>query len=139
MNTYARAGQRLDGRFDLVYPYHYQPSDHASVWIARDVALSRQVRAVCLTRTIHTREQLFDAAHRASLVNEPHLVSIIHVINHGCPAIITEIPPGNQLSGDSAAQYHRAGRAIVGEASSAIATGARRGVRHLQCSAKTIF
>ncbi|MGV4376150.1 hypothetical protein [Trueperella pyogenes] len=140
MNTYARAGQRLDGRFDLVYPYHYQPSDHASVWIARDVALSRQVRAIILDpNDPHTRA-VIDAAHRASLVNEPHLVSIIHVINHECPAIITEIPPGNQLS-------ERLGspippeqvRAIVGEASSAIATGARRGVRHLQCSAKTIF
>ncbi|QOR47730.1 hypothetical protein INS90_10940 [Trueperella pecoris] len=141
MNTYARAGQRIAGRFDLVYPYTHQLFDHASSWIARDVVLSSQVRATVIDPTSDRASAAVDAARRAALVVDPHLVAIVQVVTGDVHAIITEIPPGSpvaeRLDGTPVdpAQVH----AIVGEASSAIATGTRRGVRHLQATARTIY
>ncbi|MCI7305125.1 MAG: hypothetical protein MR522_02485 [Trueperella sp.] len=140
MNTYAQAGQRIVDRFDLLYPYEYQPSDHASVWVARDVVLSRHVRAIVVDPDSARAQATIDAAHRASLVADPHLVSIVQVDSEDL-AIITEIPPGKPLA------QHLIGTplppeqvaAIMGETSSAIAAAARRGVRHLHCTADTIF
>ncbi|MDP9831363.1 hypothetical protein [Trueperella abortisuis] len=140
MNTYAQAGQRIVDRFDLLYPYEYQPSDHASVWVARDVVLSRHVRAIVVDPDSARAQATIDAAHRASLVADPHLVSIVQVDAEDL-AIITEIPPGKPLA------QHLIGTplppeqvaAIMGETSSAIAAAARRGVRHLHCTADTIF
>lgn len=140
MNTYAQAGQRIVNRFDLLYPYEYQPSDHASVWVARDVVLSRHVRAIVVDPASARARATIDAAHRASLVADPHLVSIVQVDSEDL-AIITEIPPGKPLAqhliGTPLPPEHVA--AIMGETSSAIAAAARRGVRHLQCTADTIF
>lgn len=141
VNTYARAGQRIAGRFDLVYPYSHQLFDHASSWIARDVVLSRQVRATVIDPTSDRASVAVDAARRAALVVDPHLVAIVQVVTGDVHAIITEIPPGRPvaecLDGTPVdpAQVH----AIIGEASSAIATGARRGVRHLKATARTIY
>ena len=141
--SYARAGYRIAGRFDLAHPYAYQPDfDNATAWIARDVALSRQVRAVVINPDDGQGGIVADAARRAALVSDPHLVAIVQVVvaddDH---AYITEIPPGrplaDYLTGEPlpADQVH----AIVGGATSAIATGARHGVRHLHTKAETIF
>lgn len=139
--SYARAGQRIAGRFDLVYPYTYQPGfDNATAWIARDMALSRLVRAVVIDPDCEQVGAIADAARRAALVSDPHLVSIVQVVADDDHAYITEIPPGRPVAdylGEPlpADQVH----AIMGEATSAIATGARRGVRHLQTTADSIF
>ena len=140
MNTYAQAGQRIADRFDLLYPYEHQPSDQASVWVALDVVLSRHVRAIVVDPDSPRAQPTIDAAHRASLVADPHLVSIVQVDSEDL-AIITEIPPGSPVS------QHLIGTplppeqvaSIIGEAASAIATAARRGVRHLHCTGRTIF
>lgn len=141
-SSYARAGQRIAGRFDLARPYEYQPSfGNATAWIARDIALARQVRAVVIDPDADQGGAVADAARRAALVSDPHLVAIVQVVADADHAYITEIPPGrplaDYLTGEPlpADQVH----AIIGEVTSVIATGARRGVRHLYPKAEAIF
>ncbi|MFP7707939.1 hypothetical protein [Trueperella sp. LYQ141] len=141
-SSFARAGQRIAGRFDLVFPYAYQPPfAHIASWVARDAVLSRQVRAIVIDPQSPLARPITDAARRAALISDPHLVSIIHVVDHDAFAVITEIPPGSPLSArlDGTALPPQQVHAIVGEVSNAIATGARRGVRHLQCTPENIY
>ncbi|MDP9806355.1 cytoskeletal protein RodZ [Trueperella bonasi] len=139
--SYARPGQRIADRFELVSPYAHPSCNAARAWIAHDVALSRHVRVVVIDPNADQVTDVIDAARRAALVTDPHLMAIVQVVSGEDHAYITEIPPGKSLAellADEALPAEQI-HAIIGETTSAIATGARRGVRHLQVRPDAIF
>ena len=140
--TFSQAGQRIAGRYDLLFLTDEQlPYATAEVWEARDIVLSRRVRAIVVDGKSPAHGLVADAARRAALVEDARTVSILSVVPTPETAVITEIPPGTPLSlrlgGDpiDPAQI----RAIVGEVASAINTARHRGVRHLQLRAQNIW
>lgn len=134
----AKSGQLIADRFELLEPF-VPSAPGAESWVARDVVLSRKVRAI-LVDAPNTKEVL-DAAKRAALVKDPHLVAIVQVVEGEQPAIITEIPPGTALSARLNGTVLPADcvHSIVGFIATAVTSGARRGVRHLQVRESNIF
>ncbi|VEI13336.1 protein kinase family protein [Trueperella bialowiezensis] len=120
----------IAGRFELEKPY----KGNADAWIARDTALSRQVRVMKVDD-----DAVIDAARRAALIVDPHLVPILQVVAEE-KAYVSEIPQGKPLADyltgrPNAELVH----VVMGEVTRVIAKASRRGVHHLQVNAHCIY
>lgn len=146
--AFARAGQILAGRYELIFPAHTQPKiDGVSSWIARDNARSLQVRAIVINPELPQATRVLDAARRTAFIYDgmtadPTAVSIISVISEeSSPAIITEIPPGRPLSDYDLDRPLDPSlvRSIMGSVTSAVNAARRHGVRHLHLTPSDIY
>ena len=146
--AFARAGQILAGRYELIFPAHTQPKiDGVSSWIARDNARSLQVRAIVINPELPQATRVLDAARRTAFIYDgmtadPTAVSIISVISEeSSPAVITEIPPGRPLSDYDLDRPLDPSlvRSIMGSVTSAVNAARRHGVRHLHLTPSDIY
>lgn len=96
MNTLGSQGLEIAGRYQLLQPY----SDQLDIigtqqWLAIDLALNTTVR-ILLIDDIPTRPDALDAARRASLIEDAHVVRTLSV---GSNYVVTEVPLGKSLQG----------------------------------------
>ncbi|WIK59608.1 hypothetical protein CJ184_002920 [Actinotignum urinale] len=131
MNTLGSQGLEIAGRYQLLQPY----SDQLDIigtqqWLAIDLALNTTVR-ILLIDDIPTRPDALDAARRASLIEDAHVVRTLSV---GSNYVVTEVPLGKSLQGyvNGYEFSPSVAKAIVGELAAILSQSASHGLRHLR-------
>ncbi|MFY9263061.1 MAG: hypothetical protein GX483_04570 [Actinomycetaceae bacterium] len=148
--SFAHAGKRIADRFELTELMDPQAfTDAARSWVARDTALSVQVRAIVIDPDSPMRDAAIDAARRTAFIHtghdaDPNTVAIMSVIadeDASDFALITEVPPGRVLSSflDGTPVDPETVRALLGEVASAVNSLRHHGIRHLCLTTDDIY
>ncbi|MDY5585563.1 MAG: hypothetical protein SPG61_07245 [Arcanobacterium sp.] len=144
MNSgFANAGMRIADRFELttkaVRSYSHKDT---STWLAVDTVLSRQLRAIMINPESPRRDSAIDAARKASLLKDPHTISILSVVDDSVhSAIFTELPLGTPVSRflHEKPLPINVSMAIIGQVASTLNEARHRGIRYLHLRARNIY
>lgn len=135
-------GRTIGGRYTL-NERRLASADGVEAWSATDAHLQAEVTITLLESESATSPAVLDAARRAAHVQDHRLVRILDVgEGGGLSWIVEEHHPGTRTLVDVVEDNPLSGertRTVVGEAASALAVAARRGMHHLRLTPYSVL